>query len=228
MIGTIVNVVAIIVGSILGFLVKGKLPERFQNIVIQGISLAVLIIGLQMAFSLESTKGTLVVIFSLVIGGIIGEILEIEDRLERLGEKIQSKFGSEDGLFVQGFVQSSLIYCVGAMAIMGAIQDGLNNDPSILFTKSLLDGTASIAFSATFGIGVLFSSIPVLIYQGSISLLSSWAQKLLNQDVVAMMTATGGLLIMAIGLNMLLSAKIKIGNLLPSIFVAIVIAQFVF
>ncbi|MDZ7673155.1 MAG: DUF554 domain-containing protein [Halanaerobiales bacterium] len=228
MIGTIVNVLAIIVGSILGFLVKGKLPERFQNIVIQGISLAVLIIGLQMAFSVESTKGTLVVIFSLVIGGIIGEILKIEDRLEGLGEKIQSRFGNEDGLFVQGFVQSSLIYCVGAMAIMGAIQDGLNNDPSILFTKSLLDGTASVAFSATFGIGVLFSSIPVLIYQGSITLLSSWAQKLLNQDVVAMMTATGGLLIMAIGLNMLLSAKIKIGNLLPSIFVAIVIAQFVF
>ncbi len=228
MIGTIVNVLAIIVGSILGFLVKGKLPERFQNIVIQGISLAVLIIGLQMAFSVESTKGTLVVIFSLVIGGIIGELLKIEDQLEALGEKIQSRFGSEDGLFVQGFVQSSLIYCVGAMAIMGSIQDGLNNDPSILFTKSLLDGTASVAFSATFGIGVLFSSIPVLIYQGSITLLSSWAQKLLNQDVVAMMTATGGLLIMAIGLNMLLSAKIKIGNLLPSIFVAIVIAQFVF
>lgn len=228
MIGTIVNVLAIIVGSILGFLVKGKLPERFQNIVIQGISLAVLIIGLQMAFSVESTKGTLVVIFSLVIGGIIGELLEIEDRLEGIGEKIQSRFGSEDGLFVQGFVQSSLIYCVGAMAIMGAIQDGLNNDPSILFTKALLDGTASVAFSATFGIGVLFSSVPVLIYQGSITLLSSWAQKLLNQDVVAMMTATGGLLIMAIGLNMLLSAKIKIGNLLPSIFVAIAIAQFAF
>jgi len=181
-----------------------------------------------MAFSVENTKGTLVVIFSLVIGGIIGEILKIEDRLEGLGEKIQSRFGNEDGLFVQGFVQSSLIYCVGAMAIMGAIQDGLNNDPSILFTKSLLDGIASVAFSATFGIGVLFSSIPVLIYQGSITLLSSWAQKLLNQDVVVMMTATGGLLIMAIGLNMLLSAKIKIGNLLPSIFVAIVIAQFVF
>jgi uncharacterized membrane protein YqgA involved in biofilm formation len=228
MIGTIVNVVAIIIGSILGFLVKGRLPERFQNIVIQGISLAVLIIGLQMALSVENTTGTLVVIFSLVIGGIIGEMLEIENRLERLGEIIQSKFGSEDGLFVQGFVQSSLIYCVGAMAIMGAIQDGLNNDPSILFTKSLLDGTASVAFSATFGIGVLFSSIPVLIYQGSISLLSAWAQRFLNQDVIAMMTATGGLLIMAIGLNMLLSVKIKIGNLLPSIFVAIIIAQFVF
>jgi len=228
MIGTIVNVIAIIIGSILGFLVKGKLPERFQNIVIQGISLAVLIIGLQMALSAESTKGTLVVIFSLVIGGIIGEVLKVESRLEGFGEKIQKRFGSDDGLFVQGFVQSSLIYCVGAMAIMGAIQDGLNNDPSILFTKSLLDGTASVAFSATFGIGVLFSSIPVLLYQGSISLLASWAQHLLNQDVVAMMTATGGLLIMAIGLNMLLSAEIKIGNLLPSIFVAIIIAQFVF
>lgn len=228
MIGTIVNVIAIIVGSIIGFLVKGKLPERFQNIVIQGISLAVLIIGLQMALSVENTTGTLVVIFSLVIGGIIGELLEIENRLESLGEIIQSKFGSDDGLFVQGFVQSSLIYCVGAMAIMGAIQDGLNNDPSILFTKSLLDGTASVAFSATFGIGVLFSSIPVLVYQGSISLLSAWAQRFLNHDVIAMMTATGGLLIMAIGINMLLSVKIKIGNLLPSIFVAIIIAQFVF
>ena len=228
MIGTIVNVAAIIVGSLAGFLVKGRLPERFQNIVMQGISLAVLIIGLQMAFSVESTKGTLVVIFSLVIGGIIGEILKVESRLEGFGELIQKRFGSDDGLFVQGFVQSSLIYCVGAMAIMGAIQDGLNNDPSILFTKSLLDGTASVAFSATFGIGVLFSSIPVLLYQGSITLLASWAQKILNQDVVSMMTATGGLLIMAIGLNMLLSAKIKIGNLLPSIFVAIAIALIVF
>ncbi len=228
MIGTIVNVIAIIIGSILGFSVKGKLPEKYQNIVMQGISLAVLIIGLQMALSVESTKGTLVVIFSLVIGGIIGELIGVENALERLGENIQKRFGSDEGLFVQGFVQSSLIYCVGAMAIMGAIQDGLNNDPSILFTKSLLDGTASIAFSATFGIGVIFSSIPVLIYQGSITLLSSWAQNFLNQDVIAMMTATGGLLIMAIGFNILLSAEIKIGNLLPSIFVAIFIAQFVF
>src|SRR6056297_998461 len=150
MIGTIVNVIAIIIGSILGFLVKGKLPERFQNIVIQGISLAVLIIGLQMALSAESTKGTLVVIFSLVIGGIIGEVLKVESKLEAFGGKIQKRFSSEDGLCVQGIVHSSLIYCVGAMAIMGAIQDGLNNDPSILFTTSLLDGTASVAFSATF------------------------------------------------------------------------------
>lgn len=228
MIGTIVNVIAIIIGSILGFSVKGRLPEKYQNIVMQGISLAVLIIGLQMALSVESTKGTLVVIFSLVIGGIIGELIGIENGLEKLGETIQKRFGSDEGLFVQGFVQSSLIYCVGAMAIMGAIQDGLNNDPSILFTKSLLDGTASIAFSATFGIGVIFSSVPVLIYQGSISLLASWAQNFLNQDVIAMMTATGGLLIMAIGFNILLSTEIKIGNLLPSIFVAIFIAQFVF
>lgn len=227
MIGTIVNVIAIVVGSILGFLVKGKLPERFQNIVIKGISLAVIMIGLQMALSVESTAGTLIVIFSLVIGGIIGELLEVENRLESLGQKIQKRFGSNDGLFVQGFVQSSLIYCVGAMAIMGAIQDGLNNDPSILFTKSLLDGTASIAFSATFGIGVMFSAIPVLVYQGSISLLSSWAQKILVPNTIDMMTATGGLLIMAIGINMLLEVKIKIGNLLPAIFVAIILAQIV-
>src|SRR6056297_356195 len=182
MIGTIVNVLAIIAGSILGFLVKGKLPERFQNIVIQGISLAVLIIGLQMAFTVESTKGTLIVIFSLVIGGIIGELLRIESGLEVLGEKIQKRFGSDDGLFVQGFVQSSLIYCVGAMAIMGSIQDGLNGDPSILFTKSLLDGTTAVAFAASTGIGVAFSVIPIFIYQGSITLLAGWAEAYLTED----------------------------------------------
>ena len=228
MIGTIVNVVAIIIGSILGFLVKGRLPERFQNIVIQGISLAVLIIGLQMALSVENTTGTLVVIFSLVIGGIIGEMLEIENRLESLGEIIQSKFGSEDGLFVQGFVQSSLIYCVGAMAIMGAIQDGLNSNPSILYTKSLLDGITSIAFAASTGIGVAFSVIPIFIYQGSITLASSWAAVYLTEDMIRVMTASGGLLITAIGLNMLGVSKIKTGNLLPALLVAVILSAFVF
>src|SRR6056297_3085124 len=228
MIGTIVNIAAVLGGSTVGVLFRGRFPEKVQNTVIHGISLAVILIGMQMAFSIEKDPDILLVIFSLVIGAVIGELLQLEKRLNDFGESLKERFGGDDDLFVQGFVQASLIYCVGAMAIMGSIQDGLNNDPSILFTKSLLDGTASVAFSATFGIGVLFSSIPVLLYQGSISLLASWAQHLLNQDVVAMMTATGGLLIMAIGLNMLLSAEIKIGNLLPSIFVAIIIAQFVF
>ena len=228
MIGTIVNVLAIMAGSVIGVLLQGKLPDKFQKIVMQGISLAVILIGLQMALAISESKEILIVIFSLVIGGIIGELLKIEERLDRIGDLLKQKFGNENSLFVEGFVQAVLIYCVGAMAIMGAIQDGLNNDPSILFTKALLDGTSSIAFAATFGIGVIFSAIPVLIYQGSISLLASWIQQILREPVVRELTATGGLLIFAIGLNILGISKIKVGNLLPSLFVAVIISIFVF
>ncbi len=228
MTGTLVNVLAIIAGSVLGLILKGRLPERIQKIVMQGLSLAVILIGIQMALVGTESADILIIIFSLVIGGIIGEIFGVEEALEHMAGKLRDRFGGDDSFFVQGFVQASLVYCVGAMAIMGAIQDGLNNDPSILFTKSLLDGTASIAFSATFGIGVMFSAIPVLIYQGGISLLASWAQQVLTEPVIRNLTATGGLLILAIGFNMLGMSKIKIGNLLPAIFVSIIISFFVF
>lgn len=228
MIGTIVNVLAIIVGGIIGVMLKGKLPAKFQKIVMQGISLAVILIGLQMALGATGSKDILIVIFSLVLGGIIGEILKIEERLNKAGNLLEKRFGNENTLFVEGFVQACLIYCVGAMAIMGAIQDGLNNDPSILFTKALLDGTSSIAFAATFGIGVAFSAIPVLLYQGAITLLASWAQQILQGPAARELTVTGGLLIFAIGLNILGICKIKVGNLLPSLFVAIIIALLVF
>jgi uncharacterized membrane protein YqgA involved in biofilm formation len=163
----------------------------------------------------------------LVIGGVIGEVLNVEKQLNNFGELLKKKFSNDD-YFVQGFVQTSLIYCVGAMAIMGAIQDGLNNDPSLLFTKSLLDGTSAIAFAATYGIGVVFSAIAVFIYQGSITILASYAQEILQDPIIRVMTATGGLLIFAIGLNIIDIAKIKIGNLLPSIFVAILIGSIIF
>lgn len=227
--GTIVNVIAIISGGILGLLFRGRFPERIKDIVMQGISLAVILIGIQMAFVVESSTETLVLIFSLIIGGIIGELLKIEEKLDKIGNLLKEKLGNSDNdYFVQGFVQTSLIYCVGAMAIVGAIQDGLNNDPSILFTKSLLDGTTAIAFTATFGIGVIFSVLPVFFYQGGITVLAAWAQSFLRDPVVNEMTATGGLLIMAIGLNMLKVSKVKVGNLLPSIFVAIIIASIIF
>lgn len=229
MIGTIVNVAAIISGGILGLVFRGKFPQRIKKIVMQGISLAVILIGIQMALVAESSTEILVVIFSLIIGGIVGELLGIEAKLDKTGEFLKKKFKNNDNEhFVQGFVQTSLIYCVGAMAIVGAIQDGLNNDPSILFTKSLLDGTTAIAFTATFGIGVIFSAFPVLFYQGGITILASWAQQFLQEPVINEMTATGGLLILAIGFNVLGISKIKIGNLLPSIFIAIIIASFVF
>ncbi len=228
MIGTIVNVATIIVGSILGILLRGKLPDKFKKIVMQGIGLAVILIGLQMAFAASGSEDTLIVIFSLVLGGITGEILKIEERLDKTGALLKSRYSKNDALFVEGFVHASLIYCVGAMAIMGSIQDGLNNDPSILYTKALLDGTASIAFAATFGIGVIFSAVPVFIYQGAITILASRAQQLLQEAAIRELTATGGLLIFAIGLNILGISKIKVGNLLPSLFVAVLLALLVF
>jgi len=228
MIGTIVNVGAVLAGSTVGVLFRGRFPEKIQNTVIHGISLAVLLIGFQMAFSIEKSEDILLVIFSLVIGAVIGELLEVEDRLNNFGQSLKDRIGGSDDLFVQGFVQASLIYCVGAMAIMGSIQDGLNGDPSILFTKSLLDGTTAIAFAASTGIGVAFSVIPIFIYQGSITILASWAETILTQDMIRIMTSTGGLLIAAIGFNMLGKTKIKTGNLLPALAVAVVLAAIVF
>lgn len=221
MIGTIVNFIAIILGSIIGLFFKDRFSKNIQQTVMYGLSLAVILIGLQMALQ---TKNILIVIFSLVIGGIIGELFKIERRLNNLGRHIQERFNNENDLFVQGFVQASLVFCVGAMAIMGSIQDGLNNDPTILFNKSIIDGIASIAFSATFGAGVIFSAIPVFLYQGGITLLASWVQNFLTEMMINEMTTTGGLLILAIGLNMMGATRIKVGNLLPSLVIAVIAA----
>lgn len=228
MIGTIVNVVSVLTGSTLGFIFRGRFPKKNQTTVIHGISLSVILIGIQMGLEIKKDYDILLVIFSLVIGAVIGESLGLEERLNNFGKSLKEKFGSQDDLFVQGFVQSSLIYCVGAMSIMGAIQDGLNNDPSILFTKSVLDGITAIAFAASTGIGVAFSAIPIFLYQGSITLASGWAAIYLTNDMIRIMTASGGLLIIAIGLNLLGATKIKSGNLLPSLLVALILAHFVF
>ncbi|MFW6022841.1 MAG: DUF554 domain-containing protein [Halanaerobiaceae bacterium] len=218
--GSIVNFFAILAGSILGVLFKGKFPKKILVTIMHGLGLAVILIGLQMALK---TENMLIVIFSLVLGGIVGEIIDIEKRLNNIGEYIKRKFNSEDDLFVQGFVQSSLVFCVGAMAIMGSIQDGLNNDPTILFNKSILDGFASIAFSATSGIGVAFSAIPVLLYQGGITILASFVEKYLTVPMITEMTAVGGLLILGIGLNIMGIGKIKVGNLLPALVFSIIL-----
>lgn len=223
--GTIVNFIVIIVGSIIGLFIKGRFPEKIKETVMQGLGLSVFLIGLQMALQ---TNNLLIVIFSLVLGGFLGEIIDIEKGLNRIANIIENRFNNEDDLFVQGFVQASLVFCVGAMSIMGSIQDGLNNNPTILYNKSILDGFASIAFAATSGIGVVFSAIPVLIYQGGITLLSSAAEKYLTDAMIVEMNAVGGLLILSIGLNIMGLSKIKVGNLLPSLPFAIILTLFIF
>ena len=221
--GTIVNVVAIFLGCSAGFILKSKFPEKIEKIIMQALGLASLLIGVQMAIKADNI---LLVIFSLVIGGVIGEIIDIEAGLERFGERIKRKFKSNNTSerFVEGFLTASLLYCVGSMAIMGAIKEGLSGDPDILYAKSLLDGVTSIAFTAAMGIGVLFSAIPVFLYQGGITLLARNIKDFLSTEIINEMTAVGGILIWGIGFGLLGIKKIKVGNLLPAILVAAFLA----
>ncbi len=221
--GTIVNVVAIFLGCSAGFILKSKFPEKIEKIIMQALGLASLLIGMQMAIKADNI---LLVIFSLVIGGVIGEIIDIEAGLERFGERIKRKFKSNNTSerFVEGFLTASLLYCVGSMAIMGAIKEGLSGDPDILYAKSLLDGVTSIAFTAAMGIGVLFSAIPVFLYQGGITLLARNIKDFLSPEIINEMTAVGGILIWGIGFGLLGIKKIKVGNLLPAILVAAFLA----
>lgn len=221
--GTIVNVVAIFLGCSAGFILKSKFPEKIEKIIMQALGLASLLIGMQMAIKADNI---LLVIFSLVIGGVIGEIIDIEAGLERFGERIKRKFKSNNTSerFVEGFLTASLLYCVGSMAIMGAIKEGLSGNPDILYAKSLLDGVTSIAFTAAMGIGVLFSAIPVFLYQGGITLLARNIKDFLSPEIINEMTAVGGILIWGIGFGLLGIKKIKVGNLLPAILVAAFLA----
>jgi uncharacterized membrane protein YqgA involved in biofilm formation len=227
MLGTIVNTVAIVAGSLIGLLFKGSIPEKYSKTIMHGIGLAVILIGLKTALK---TDNILIVIISLAIGSLIGELLCIEDRLERLGKWLGHLVSRDNEGIANGFVTASLVYCVGAMAIVGSLESGLSGNHQTLFAKSLLDGIGSILFASTLGIGVLFSAVPVFMYQGAITLAASILKQFLIPDVVAQMSAVGGLLIMAIGISLLEIKKPKIGNMLPAIFIPLiyqVLKQFV-
>lgn len=221
MTGTIVNVAAIGTGAIIGVLFKKGISPEIKNTVMQGIALAVLLVGAQM--SLQASQ-LLVVIISLALGGICGELLKIEYRLEKLGLWLENKTGGNGGDVARAFVTTSLVYCVGAMAVVGSIEDGITGNPNTLFAKSLLDGVSAIFFASTMGIGVLFSGLPVLVYQGTITLLASTLKDILNPFVINHLTSTGGLLIIGIALNILEIKKVKVGNLLPAVIIVIPLA----
>ena len=218
--GTFVNIGAVIAGCVVGRYLGHLIPERMRRTIMMGLGLAVLAIGFQLALQ---TNNPLILIGAMLIGGIVGEALSIEARLENMGHRLQQRF-KDAGNVAEAFVTASLLYCIGAMAIMGSIQDGLGQEPTILYAKAALDGIASVAFTTTLGIGVIFSVIPLFIYQGSITLAAGWVQGFLTDPVVAEMNAAGGLLILAIGLDILQIRKLPIGNLLPAIFVAAGIA----
>lgn len=219
MLGTIVNSLAIIVGSLLGIGIKKGIKDDYKNTIMDGIGLAVIVIGIMGGIKSENI---ILVIGSVVLGSIIGEVIGIENKLDNLGNALQSKFGGKDSNFSKGFVTASLVYCVGAMAIVGSLESGIQGNHETLFAKSILDGISAVIFASTLGIGVAFSSLPVFIYQGSITLLANFVKDLLTTQVVNEMSAVGGLLIMAIGINILGIKKIKVGNMLPAVFIPII------
>jgi uncharacterized protein len=229
LLGTLVNGLLIVIGTLLGRLLN-RIPEDMKDTVMKAIGLAVMVLGLQMGLKSENF---LIVIISLVAGAVLGELLRLEDKLNDLGKWLETKIGTNGkGSISEGFVTATLIFVIGAMAIIGALDSGIRGDHDVLYTKSLLDGFTSLILTTTLGIGVMFSAIPVVLYQGLIALFATQIDRfvpeaLMNQFIVEM-TATGGIMIFAIGLNMTGLTKIKVGNLLPGIVVVGIIVSLLY
>jgi hypothetical protein len=221
MIGTVINAVTIVVMSFVGMAIGTKLKLEIKEKLMNALGLAVILIGLSMALKMENF---LIVTASMVTGTAIGEITGIESYLERTGKRLEEKFkGSK---IAEGFVTSTLLYCVGSMAIVGPIQEGLTGDYSILLAKSMLDGVASVFLASTMGVGVAFSSLSVLLYQGTFTFLASLISPYMTPHVINELTATGGLLIFAIGINLTGLRKIEVGNMLPALLIAPILATY--
>lgn len=222
MFGTLLNTATVLVGGTLGLFFGARFPERMRQTVVAGLGLFTLAIGLRL--SLDSNNA-IIVLLSLLVGGVLGEWLDIEERLERMGAWLQKRFARRakggSARFVRGFLTASLVFCIGPMTILGSIQDGLSGDYRLLAIKSVLDGFAGMVFASTLGVGVLFSVLVILGYQGGISLLAQQAQALFTDAMVAEMSAVGGVLLLGIGISSLLEIKkIRVGNFLPALLIA--------
>lgn len=217
MLGTIVNVIAITLGSVVGLLLTTRLRKDIAKSIQDAMSLAVIVIGVMSAVKMTMP---LLVVISLAVGTLVGELIGIDNGLNKFAKKVDARFSG--GNFSKGFITASLVYCVGAMAIYGSIESGLSGNHETLYIKSTLDGVTSIIFASSLGIGVLFSAIPVFLYQGGITLLASLLSPLLSDAVIINMSAIGGILIIGIGLNILGVTKIKLANMIPALFIPII------
>ena len=226
MIGTLINVAAILLGGLVGMIAGNRIPLKFRETLVSAMGLFTLVNGIRM---FVGTANILIPLASLVLGTIMGEWLKIEDGLQYLGQSLQAKInGSDQSMspsaqrFVDGFVTTSLLFCIGPMAILGSIQDGLSGDFQMLAVKAVIDGLTAMAFASTLGVGVLFSALMVLLYQGAISLLAQWAGQGFSPAVVTEMSAVGGVILAGIAISSLLEIKkIRTGSFLPALFFAI-------
>ncbi len=217
---TIINAIAIIIGGALGLLFRKGFPERIAQTTLQVLGLFTMVVGVSMAIQGQQF---IMILISLVAGAILGEWVDIEGRLERFGGWLEKRFHVTEGSPAKGFIYASLLFCVGSMAIVGSITDGLQGDPSILVTKAMMDGIISIPFAASMGFGVLGSALPVLFYQGGITLLASKLQSLFTPEMIRELTSVGGVIVMGIGINILGLQKIRVGNFIPALLLIILL-----
>ena len=216
--GALINAVVIIICGGMGVLLKGRINKSISETITRALGLCVCIIGISGALNGD----LMLLVVSLMLGALTGELLKIDERLNNLGKNLQDRLTKGDGQssFAEGFVTATLLFCVGAMAVVGSIESGLRNDQSIIITKSILDGAASVVFASYLGIGVLFSAIPVFLYQGAIEFFAGFLQNLLSDTLITQISAAGSVMIFAIGLNAALNTKIKVANLLPGLLFA--------
>ena len=227
MTGTLINVGTVLTGTLLGTVLGERLPDRVRETVLHGLGLVTLVVGVSQGLAAfrppltELTRGAvLIVLGSVLVGGVIGELLRIERGLDRAGQALKDRFGRGQARFTEGFVVASLVFCVGPLTIVGAIQDGLTGDYQLLAIKSLLDGFAALAFASVLGWGVGFSVITILVYQGALSLSASAVAGVFSDAMIAAMSAVGGVLILGIGFRLLEIREVRVANLLPAVVLA--------
>ena len=220
--GTIFNSLTVLIGSITGLIIGKFIPEKTQETIFNCLGLFTIYIGLNMAFN---TKHSIAVLLSLILGAITGELLGLDNKLNNLGDTIKAKLKLSNAKFTEGFVTASLLFCVGAMAIIGAFEDGLRHNPEILITKGIMDGISSIMLAGSFGLGAALSIIPMFIYQGALTFLAIWAEPLITQEMYANISGLGGLMIMGIGLNLLKITKLKLCDMLPGLIYVVFITS---
>ena len=218
--GTLVNVAAILAGAGIGLILRLGISESCKRTILQAMGLAVLFIGIRMSLA---SQNSIIIVLSLAVGAVLGEMARLEERLDAFGIWLTELVGDRFGDIGKGFVTASLVYCIGAMAIVGSLQEGLTGDASIIYAKALIDGTVSVIFTASMGIGVMLAAVPVLLYQGAITLAAGSLQTLITDPMLAEVSGVGGVLIIAISLNMLKLTKIKLANLLPGLPLAVLL-----
>jgi uncharacterized membrane protein YqgA involved in biofilm formation len=221
--GSIFNAISVIIGSLLGLFIGKRLPARVSEIIMQSLGGVTIIIGMQMALKADTGSKIIIVLLSMVIGSIIGELINIDGFMDRLGHSLQTRFGQNGHKqdFTKAFVAASLLFCVGPMSILGALNDGLSKDYSLLYIKSFLDGISSLTIAATLGIGTMFSAVVILVYQGAITIFAESLRGLFTTNVVEMLTATGGVLVLAIGFNIWKLSNFRVANMLPALILSV-------